>query len=176
LAVEDSAYGTVVTYPGAKHLGTAHFLEVPGHPGEIEKENVTDLRFYLDDQPLQNLTDSMSISGKSFRVERVSKIRTFDLDSVLDVRDGVVMQSAHLRAPVAVDLQVGNVAREARDVRAAWLRFPEFILEPLDQRYSRLDESAYRYESAGGSFVRTLRTNPAGFVVSYPGLWEMVEP
>ena len=106
LAVEDSAYGTVVTYPGAKHLGTAHFLDVPGHPGEIEKENVTDLRFYLDDRPLQNLTDTMSISGKSFRVERVSKIRTFDLDSVLDVRDGVVRQSAHLRAPVAVDLQM----------------------------------------------------------------------
>jgi hypothetical protein len=62
------------------------------------------------------------------------------------------------------------------DVRAAWLRFPEFTLEPLDQRYSRLDEATYRYESAGGSFVRTLRTNPAGFVVSYPGLWEAVEP
>ena len=100
LGVEDSAYGTVVTFPGTKHLGTAHFLDVPGHPGEIEMENVTDLRFYLDGQLLRNLTDTMSISGKSFRVERISKIRTFDLDSVLDkVRDGVVIvQSAHLRA------------------------------------------------------------------------------
>ena len=106
LGVEDSAYGTVVTFPGAKHLGTAHFLDVPGHPGEVEKENVTELRFYLDDQPVTNLTDTMSISGKSFRVERTSKIRAFDLDSVLDVRDGVLMQSARLRAPVAVELQM----------------------------------------------------------------------
>lgn len=106
LAVEDSAYGTVVTFPVGKHLGTAHFLDVPGHPGEVEKENVTDLRFYLDGKLLQGLSDTVSVTGKSFRVERISKIRTFDLDSVLDVHDGVLMQSAHLRAPVAVQLQM----------------------------------------------------------------------
>jgi uncharacterized protein len=55
------------------------------------------------------------------------------------------------------------------DVRAAWLRFPSLVLEPLEQRYRRLDERTYRYESAGGSFVAELEVNAAGLVVHYPG-------
>jgi hypothetical protein len=58
-------------------------------------------------------------------------------------------------------------------VRAAWLKFPCFTLEPLDQLYRRTGETTYRYESAGGSFVADLRVNAAGFVIDYPGLWQM---
>jgi hypothetical protein len=61
---------------------------------------------------------------------------------------------------------------QAADVKAAWLRFPTFKLEPLPQRYSRLSEHTYRYESAGGRFVADLNVNRAGFVVDYPGLWK----
>ena len=64
---------------------------------------------------------------------------------------------------------------EAAEIRAAWLRFPELVLEPLDQVYRRIDQSTYRYESGGGAFVAMLRTNAAGFVTSYPGLWEAVD-
>lgn len=59
-------------------------------------------------------------------------------------------------------------------VTAAWLRFPSFALEPLVQTYSRLDERTYRYESAGGRFVRDLIVDADGFVTSYPGFWEAV--
>jgi hypothetical protein len=58
-------------------------------------------------------------------------------------------------------------------VRAAWLQFPSFALRPLDQIYRRTGDASYRYESAGGAFVRDLRVNAAGFVTEYPGLWEM---
>lgn len=61
------------------------------------------------------------------------------------------------------------VGQEVR-VRAAWLRFPSFTLEPLEQLYRRADAATYRYESAGGRFVAELTTNPAGFVTLYPGL------
>jgi hypothetical protein len=64
-----------------------------------------------------------------------------------------------------------DVGEEA-EVRAAWLRFPGFTLEPLEQRYRRTGPDAYRYESAGGAFVRDLTVNDEGFVVRYPGLWE----
>ncbi len=57
-------------------------------------------------------------------------------------------------------------------VTAAWLRFPEFTLEPLQQQYTRLDESTYHYESAGGQFVADLKVNRQGFVIDYPGLWQ----
>ena len=67
-----------------------------------------------------------------------------------------------------LDLAIGQDA----EVRAAWLRFPSFTLERLNQRYRRLGEATYRYESAGGSFVTELKVNSAGFVTHYPNFCE----
>jgi hypothetical protein len=60
---------------------------------------------------------------------------------------------------------------QAAHVKAAWLRFPEFTLEPLDQVYTRLGPTTYRYESSGGSFSTELITNSFGQVIHYPNLW-----
>ncbi|HEX9386480.1 MAG TPA: putative glycolipid-binding domain-containing protein [Anaerolineales bacterium] len=68
--------------------------------------------------------------------------------------------------------RLGLAVGEAAEVRAAWLRFPSFRLEPLPQQYRRLDENMYRYESAGGQFVADLKVNRSGFVVDYPGIWQ----
>lgn len=57
-------------------------------------------------------------------------------------------------------------------VRAAWLPFPALVFEVLPQVYRRDGEHTYRYESRGGAFARTLTVNVAGFVTSYPDLWE----
>ena len=67
-----------------------------------------------------------------------------------------------------LELSIGEQA----EVQAAWLRFPSFRLESLDQRYHRLTAETYRYESAGGSFVTDLEVNSAGFVTRYPNLCE----
>lgn len=67
-------------------------------------------------------------------------------------------------------LQVG----EEGAVSAAWLRFPSFTLERLDQTYRRLSETSYRYESADGAFVRDIEVNEAGLVTRYPDFWEAV--
>jgi hypothetical protein len=64
-----------------------------------------------------------------------------------------------------------SVGQEAA-VRAAWLRFPSFLLEPLEQGYRRADAATYRYESASGRFVTQLEVNASGFVTRYPGFWE----
>jgi hypothetical protein len=63
-----------------------------------------------------------------------------------------------------------SVGQEAV-VKAAWLRFPSFALEPLEQLYRRLDAMTYRYESAGGKFVAELKVNEAGFVTQYSDFW-----
>ena len=60
-------------------------------------------------------------------------------------------------------------------VRAAWLSFPGFALEPLDQVYRRTGPAAYRYEADGGAFSTQLEVDPDGFVRRYPGRWELVE-
>ena len=66
-----------------------------------------------------------------------------------------------------LDLKVG----EAAPVRAAWLRFPSFALEPLEQSYKRLDKNLYRYESAGGRFVARVGVDGSGLVTEYGDIW-----
>ena len=58
------------------------------------------------------------------------------------------------------------------EVRAAWLRFPSFELELLEQSYCRVDATTYRYESAGGRFVVELQVNESGLVTLYPRFWQ----
>jgi len=106
MATEDSAYGSVITIRGVGHLGSAHFLSVPGKPGETEKENVTSLKLFVDDKPVMEFTPEMSLSGKSFRMERTSKIRDLDLKSSVSIRDGVLIETAHMHATKAIDLQI----------------------------------------------------------------------
>ena len=64
-------------------------------------------------------------------------------------------------------LEVGHRAI----VRAAWIRFPEFTAEGLDQVYTRQAGDRYLYESDKGAFRRELRVDSFGCVVEYPGLW-----
>jgi uncharacterized protein len=64
-------------------------------------------------------------------------------------------------------LEVG----ESAGVRAAWLRFPELVLEPLEQRYTRIGEREYLYESRGGAFRAELTVDEVGLVVRYGDIW-----
>jgi uncharacterized protein len=77
--------------------------------------------------------------------------------------------STNLLAIRRLDLDIGAEAK----VRAAWLSFPEFTLETLEQLYRRNQEASYYYESAGGSFITELEVNATGFITQYPGLWQV---
>lgn len=59
---------------------------------------------------------------------------------------------------------------ESQTVRAAWLRFPSFSLEPLEQVYTRKSEFAYNYRSTTG-FEADITVDRFGLVVEYAGLW-----
>ena len=92
-------------------------------------------------------------------------------------------EQLHIRGCIDIDLNFSpstnllpirrlNLAiGETAEVKAAWLRFPSFKLELLTQQYRRMDETTYRYESAGGKFVADLKVNRSGFVLEYPGIW-----
>ena len=56
----------------------------------------------------------------------------------------------------------------------AYVDFEELTVLPDAQRYTRLDEDLYRYESLDSDFTRDLTVDAAGFVVEYPGLFERV--
>ena len=72
--------------------------------------------------------------------------------------------------------RLGLAMGESGPVTAAWLRFPELVLEPLDQVYARESAERYGYESGGGSFHAQLVVAPDGLVVRYSGLWEREAP
>ena len=55
-------------------------------------------------------------------------------------------------------------------VRAAWLRFPSFELEPLEQTYTRKSESVYNYQSSTG-FEKDITVDKFSVVHEYPDFW-----
>ena len=65
-----------------------------------------------------------------------------------------------------LNLKVG----EGQEVRAAWLRFPSFTLEPLEQIYERVGEMQYKYRSKTG-FETVITVDRNGVAVNYPGVW-----
>jgi hypothetical protein len=94
--------------------------------------------------------------------QEVSKVEgCFDLDLNFS-------PSTNLLPIRRLGLEIG----QREEVQTAWLRFPDFILEPLEQVYHRVDRATYRYESGRGRFVTELLVNEQGFVVLYPNFWE----
>ena len=66
-----------------------------------------------------------------------------------------------------LNLDVGASA----SVAAAWLRCPQLDLQRLEQVYTRVSSRTYRYESAGGKFMRELDVDENGIVTRYPDFW-----
>jgi len=67
-------------------------------------------------------------------------------------------------------LQVGQQGT----ARVAWLRFPELVVEAADQRYTRLADDRWRFESDG--FQAEIEADPATGIVRAYGvdLWRAV--
>jgi hypothetical protein len=106
-------------------------------------------------------------SVNSSRQWRLGGVEQPAVEGCLDV-DLNFSPSTNLLPIRRLNLEVGQEAT----VRAAWLRFPSFTFEPLEQVYRRLGPTTYRYESAGGKFFAELEVDESGFVTRYPGLWE----
>lgn len=68
--------------------------------------------------------------------------------------------------------RLGLAVGDQATVRAAWLRFPSFTLEPLEQIYRREEEGVYSYESGGGRFKTRIEVDQDGLVTRYPGFWQ----
>jgi hypothetical protein len=67
-----------------------------------------------------------------------------------------------------LDLGVGDEA----DIVTAYVSFPGLELVPDPQRYTRLDEDVYLYESLDSDFEAEITVDARGFVLEYPGLFE----
>lgn len=144
-----------------------------------------------DDAPLRVVYSVSCDAGWATRhvhVQLLHGSREAGLTLLADGRGGWVVDGAErsdLAGCIDVDLGVSPVTNtlpirrldlaigEARDLAAAWVRFPSLEVRVLRQRYTRLSEHVYRYESAGG-FSAELDVDDAGLVAHYPGGWEVV--
>jgi hypothetical protein len=69
-----------------------------------------------------------------------------------------------------LNLPVGQTA----EVRSSWLQWPETVLTPLTQLYTRRSMLEYDYSAdlpGGDKFAGVLRVDPSGWVLDYAGLW-----
>lgn len=89
-----------------------------------------------------------------------------DLAGCMDVDIGVTPASNSL--PIRrLNLQTG----ESRALVAAWLRFPDFRVSPMRQRYTRTGANIYAYESVQSGYKAELKVDEDGIVKAYGGEW-----
>lgn len=68
--------------------------------------------------------------------------------------------------------RLGLEIDDEADVTVAYVSFPDLEVTVEEQRYTRLDEDLYLFESLDGDFSRELTVDADGIVVEYPGLFE----
>jgi hypothetical protein len=84
-----------------------------------------------------------------------------------------LMVSPYTNTPALAAHPLGS--GESRKLRVAWVRFPELVVHPVEQEYTRLDAVAgtarYRYRNLESGFVAELSVDAAGLVLDY-GPWK----
>ncbi|TVX92072.1 putative glycolipid-binding domain-containing protein [Paenibacillus agilis] len=60
---------------------------------------------------------------------------------------------------------------ESSELTTAWVRFPEFDIQPLRQEYTRLDSFTYRYRSIESGYTAILKVDENGLVEDYEDEW-----
>jgi hypothetical protein len=149
-------------------LGTAVFAHC-GQPCRLDYTVVCDAMWQTTSATVQGWVGGRSIaiaiSVDATRRWWVNGTECLTVMGSIDI-DLNFSPSTNLLSIRRLGLAIGQQAQ----VRAAWLRFPSFTLEPLEQLYRRLGATTYRYESAGGQFTTDLEVNASGFVTLYPNL------
>jgi hypothetical protein len=67
--------------------------------------------------------------------------------------------------------RLGLAPGAAADIVVVYVGFPDLAVTTEPQRYIRVDERRYRFESLDSDFVRDIDVDDNGLVVTYPGLF-----
>jgi len=95
--------------------------------------------------------------------------RRMDLDGCVDIDFGWTPATNTL--PIRRLLFATGIPRT---VRAVWLKWPELVLVPAEQSYTRLSDDRWTYES--GDFTADLAVDEHGVVLTYgdPPIWRTI--
>lgn len=61
---------------------------------------------------------------------------------------------------------------ESADIVTAYVTLPDLAVTTDPQRYTRVSEAEYLYESRDSDFRRTIAVDEGGLVIDYPGLFK----
>jgi hypothetical protein len=67
--------------------------------------------------------------------------------------------------------RLGLKPGESAEILAVYVRVPDLAVTTDRQRYTRLGERCYRYDSVDTDFTREVEVDERGLVVNYPGLF-----
>jgi catechol 2,3-dioxygenase-like lactoylglutathione lyase family enzyme len=166
-------YGELRSVRRGWELAGAVVLPDGGVPAHVRYAVVCDAQWATREARVTLLRDG-AVRELTLRVD--SKGQWWRGDSAIpDVRGCVDVDLGF--TPATNTLPIRRLALrvgEAREVTAAWVRFPDLEVLPLPQRYERLTETRYRYESRGGEFRAELETDELGLVAAYPPGWRRV--
>lgn len=96
MTTERSAYGTVFSFPDCGFIGTGHL--------ENESEPLKSVAFFIDGKPVE--IPAAEMKGDSFRFERKSRIRAFDLTCVIEIKNNRVYETTTVHTGEAVPLKL----------------------------------------------------------------------
>lgn len=60
------------------------------------------------------------------------------------------------------------------EIAVLYFDLPAMDIKPARQRYTRLSENTYKYESLSSGFTAALEVDDAGLVINYPEIWERI--
>jgi uncharacterized protein len=120
------------------------------------------------ERTIGNDVKNLSLTVESRGVWRSSGQELREIQGCEDV-DLAVTPATNTLAISRLNLQVGSSA----SIIAAWVKFPELTVEPLSQRYTRLDQNTYHYASNTG-FSAEIVVDDLSLVTAYPNGWERI--
>lgn len=111
MTTEKSAYGTVFLLPEVGFIGTNHL--------ENEPEDLQSLSFFLDGVQVEPQSE---LKGTTFRFERTSKIRDFDLSNTIEIRNHRLYETSTVASERSVPLKlVYHFMHAWRPTVSGWL-------------------------------------------------------
>ena len=99
------------------------------------------------------------------------------VDEIVDLRDctdiDIAVTPFTNTLPIRrLNLEVG----EAAEIDVVYVTVPDLTLSPAPQRYTRLDDRIYRFESLDSGYTADITVDDHGLVTDYPGLFRRVWP
>ncbi|CAM3109813.1 putative glycolipid-binding domain-containing protein [Paenibacillus sediminis] len=89
-----------------------------------------------------------------------------DLAGIKDIDIGVT-PSTNMLPIRRLNLDVGD----SQIFTTAWVRFPQLTVQPLKQKYERISEDTYIYNSIESGYTARVKVDLNGIVVDYEGEW-----